>query len=157
MRTARPCRRKLRGILPAPFESRGEIIFVFHENWRDRSVRKSRGDRALARRKKEKIYIAHIAGSFTRNLGVSLETILSSRWKRHDPSGLDWANERANERSLIPDEDGTIDGAEARERDGECPKLRWCQWTRPCEELAGGLLHGYTHYIGVLSFPWDRD
>lgn len=158
MRTARPCKRKLRGILPAPSLNRKERSFLYStkidETASPEIPRES--DRALARTRKTK-YRAY-RGSFPRNLGVSLETILSSRRKRHAgwSSGLDWANERAKERSLIPDEDGTIDGAGAR-AGRWMPKTQVVSMNSAMWGVGRGLLLGYTHYIGVLSFPWDRD
>lgn len=77
-------------------------------------------------------------GSLPRNLGGFLEIILvgGGRGTLADRADLtERTNGRRNDRLFLTRR--ARSAARARERDGECPKLRWCQWTRPCEESAG--------------------
>jgi len=92
---------------------------------------------------------------FPRNLGDPSKR--SSSRKKHGgwPSGLD-LNERVKERSLIPDEEGMIGGVRARARRW-MPKTQVVSMNSAMWGVGRGLLLSYTHYIGVLSFPWDRD
>lgn len=59
--------------------------------------------------------------------------------------------ERTNDRLFLTKR--ARSSVRARDRDGECPKLSWCQWTRPCEE-SDEASSAYTHYRGLV-FPME--
>jgi len=66
----------------------------------------------------------------------SLETVIKQEeaWWLTERTWLERTDERRNDRLFLTRR--AWSAVCARERDGECPKLRWCQWTRPCEESA---------------------
>lgn len=95
---------------------------------------------------------------FRENLGDPSKR--SSRRKRHTVANradlTERTDERKNDRLFLTRM--ARSAVCARERDGECPKCSGGvnelghvrSRLRPPPRL-------YTHYIGVLSFPWDRD
>lgn len=143
MRAARPCKRKLWGILPGPFESRPygeeERHFIFHAKILARPARKSRAGIGSIARKPEWQNRAY-RGSFPRNLGGSLETISSSK-RQEEACWLierTWLSERTSEGTIAYSWRGGHDRRYRRASGTvNAQNSGWCQWTRPCEESAG--------------------
>lgn len=141
MRAAQPRRRKLWRICPRPFpigssSSTRSLLFAIKIDAILPEI-SYRSYWFVNMQKKKTMTDSDISRLVSAKPRGSLETVIEEEEERWltERTWLERTDERRNDRLFLTRRVRST--VCAREQDSECRKLRWCQWTRPCEESAG--------------------